>query len=334
MNTTLKKTIQYLVLISIGALLIYLSLKKTSVSQQEVLQAFRSANGLWLVVSIIISLLSHYVRAYRWNYLLENHHYKADWFTSNAAVFIGYLANYGLPRMGELSRCAVVSKYNKIPFDIALGTVIAERVVDMILLILLFVFVIVVEYHDLQALLDKYIVSPLSTYVSLSNLLIILVSLIAIALLILFINKRKQSQASVIDKVLQIVKNLTQPLLSIHKIKRPFGFWWWSISIWLLYFLSMYTCSLALPQTMHLGFFKISVLFLFGTFGVIATPGGIGAYHFLITELLLFYNIEKGAAVVFPWLVWGSQFLLVILLGGLSFIILPFVHNTKNTSNG
>lgn len=332
MNPTLKKIIQYVILIAIGVLLIYLSLKKTSVSRNEVFQAFQSANIFWIIASLIISFFSHYARAYRWNYLLENHHYKTDILTSNAAVFIGYLANYGLPRMGEISRCAVVSKYNKIPFDIALGTVIAERAVDMLLMFILFLFVIIFEYQDLQSLLNKYIFSPIASDLSMQKILIVLIAIVIVAVLLFFINKRKQTQSSFIDKIFQIIKNLTQPLLSIHKIKRPIGFWLWSISIWLLYFSSMYTCSLAMPETMHLGFFKISVLFLFGTIGVIITPGGIGAYHFLITELLLFYNVEKASAVAFPWLIWGSQFLLILFLGGLSFILLPLFHN-KNTSN-
>lgn len=332
MNPTLKKIIQYVILIAIGVLLIYLSLKKTSVSRNEVFQAFQSANIFWIIASLIISFFSHYARAYRWNYLLENYQYKTDILTSNAAVFIGYLANYGLPRMGEISRCAVVSKYNKIPFDIALGTVIAERAVDMLLMFILFLFVIIFEYQDLQSLLNKYIFSPIASDLSMQKILIVLIAIVIVAVLLFFINKRKQTQSSFIDKIFQIIKNLTQPLLSIHKIKRPIGFWLWSISIWLLYFSSMYTCSLAMPETMHLGFFKISVLFLFGTIGVIITPGGIGAYHFLITELLLFYNVEKASAVAFPWLIWGSQFLLILFLGGLSFILLPLFHN-KNTSN-
>lgn len=332
MNPTLKKIIQYVILIAIGVLLIYLSLKKTSVSRDEVFQAFQSANIFWIIASLIISFFSHYARAYRWNYLLENYQYKTDILISNAAVFIGYLANYGLPRMGEISRCAVVSKYNKIPFDIALGTVIAERAVDMLLMFILFLFVIIFEYQDLQSLLNKYIFSPITSDLSMQKILIVLIAIVIVTVLLFFINKRKQTQSSFIDKIFQIIKNLTQPLLSIHKIKRPIGFWLWSISIWLLYFSSMYTCSLAMPETMHLGFFKISVLFLFGTIGVIITPGGIGAYHFLITELLLFYNVEKASAVAFPWLIWGSQFLLILFLGGLSFILLPLFHN-KNTSN-
>jgi hypothetical protein len=123
-----------------------------------------------------------------------------------------------------------------------------------------------------------------------------------------------------------VIQNLTKPLLSIHKIKRPIQFWGLSIGIWLMYFLSMYFCAWALPSTEGISFLKIMVLFLFGTIGVIVTPGGIGAYHFLITELLLFYHVDKASAVAFPWLVWGTQFLMVLILGGLSFILLPIIH--------
>lgn len=119
--------------------------------------------------------------------------------------------------------------------------------------------------------------------------------------------------------------------MEIHKIKRPLGFWIWSLIIWLMYYLSMYTCALAMPSTEQLGILKILVLFLFGTVGVIVTPGGIGAYHFLLTEILLYYQLDNASAVAFPWIIWGTQFILILISGGLSFILLPvFAKNLNN----
>ncbi len=332
MNKKIKKIIQYVVLIGIGFLLVYLSINKANVSKEEVFIAFQNANIFWIIVSLIISFFSHFARAYRWNYLLENYQYKVDLFTSNAAVLIGYLANYGLPRMGEVSRCAVASQYNKIPFDIALGTIIAERVIDLFLTSVLFFLVISFEYQDLQDLLNKYILNPAFHYLSTQNVIIIFITIIVVAIIVVLIKKRtkQQKELSIIDKIYITVKNLMQPLLSIHKIKRPYGFWLWSIGIWILYFLSMYFCSLSMQDTMHLGPLKIMVIFLFGTFGIALTPGGIGAYHFLVTELLLFYGVKNSAAVAFPWLIWGTQFLLILILGGLSFILLPIFHSKNN----
>jgi len=327
-SASFKKTLQYIVLLLIGSLLIYLSIQKADVSLSELQNVFQNTNLIWVFVSIVISFLSHFARAYRWNYLLENYNYKTDLLTSNASVFIGYLANYGLPRMGEISRCAVVSKYNNIPLDIALGTVLAERVVDVLLMFVLFILVVIFQYNDLQELLNKYILQPFSEKLSGTNLILILALLIIGGILLYILNQRKtnKNSTSLWDKIFQVIQNLTKPLLSIHKIKHPIQFWGLSIGIWLMYFLSMYFCAWALPSTEGISFLKIMVLFLFGTIGVILTPGGIGAYHFLITELLLFYNVDKASAVAFPWLVWGTQFLMVLILGGLSFILLPIIH--------
>lgn len=328
MSASLKKTLQYIILLLIGSLLVYLSIRRTSVSFNELQKVFQNTNLIWVFVSIVISFLSHFARAYRWNYLLENYKYQTDLFTSNASVFIGYLANYGLPRMGEISRCAVVSKYNNIPLDIALGTVLAERVVDILLMFLLFILVVIFQYNDLQELLNKYILQPFSEKLSETNIILFLVLLLIGGLLLYILNQRKtnKSSTSLWNKVIRVIQNLIKPFLSIHKINHPIQFWGISIGIWLMYFLSMYFCAWALPSTESISFLKIMVLFLFGTIGVIVTPGGIGAYHFLITELLLFYNVDKASAVAFPWLVWGTQFLMVLILGGLSFILLPIIH--------
>ncbi|MEW6772575.1 MAG: lysylphosphatidylglycerol synthase transmembrane domain-containing protein [Bacteroidota bacterium] len=333
MNKKISSFIQYLVLLLLGGGLIYLSIKRTDVSKEEVVNAFTESNWLWIMFSLIISFFSHYARAYRWNYLLENygHHSKIN--ISLSSVLIGYLANYGLPRMGEISRCAVVNKYQKIPMDIALGTVIAERVVDMLLLIVIFILVVIFNYSDLYALLNQYIFTPFTQKLEGVNWIYLFIFLIIGMCFIYWLFKRKTSnnQPSLMDKILSFIQNIIRPLMEIHKIKRPLGFWIWSLIIWLMYYLSMYTCALAMPSTEQLGILKILVLFLFGTVGVIVTPGGIGAYHFLLTEILLYYQLDNASAVAFPWIIWGTQFILILISGGLSFILLPvFAKNLNN----
>lgn len=331
MRKNLKSLIQYLILLSVGGALVYLSFRKTSVSREEVLSAFSNANWFWITVSLIISFLSHYARAYRWNYLLENYQYKTDILTSLASVLIGYLANYGLPRMGEISRCAVVNKYNKIPMDIALGSVIAERIIDLLLMFVVFLLVILAKYEDLHSLLNIYIVVPLHEKLQNFNVThLFILMLVTITFTVLIQIKKKNKPESWLNKVITFIHNLLRPLLNIHKLKRPIGFWLWSLLIWLMYFLSMYTCALSMDATEHLGIWKVLVLFLFGTVGVIITPGGIGAYHFLITEILLFYQVKEASAVAFPWIVWGTQFLLIIFSGTLSFILLPIIYSKND----
>ncbi len=335
MQSSVKKIIQYIILLAIGGALIYLSIQRTQVSKEELYKAFQNTNKIWILVSLLVSFFSHLVRAYRWNFLLENYQLKTDLFTSTSSVFIGYLANYGLPRMGEISRCAIASKYNKIPIDIALGTVIAERVVDLLLLFTIFIFVILFQFQDLQTLLNKYILIPLSEKFSGQNVFYLLLIILFFVFVFFILMKRKKStsETPLFDKVIQVIRNLITPLLSIHKIPHPFAFWWNSLLIWILYFLSMYFCALSMPSTEHIGFLKIMVLFLFGTIGVIITPGGIGAYHFLITELLLFYQTDNASAVAFPWIIWGTQFLLVVLVSMLAFIFLPIYHTIKTENN-
>ncbi|MCX7729080.1 MAG: flippase-like domain-containing protein [Bacteroidia bacterium] len=330
MRQSIRSLIQYAVLLGIGGLLVYLSIQRTNVSKEELLHTFSNANWFWVSISLLISLFSHFARAYRWNYLLEQYNYTTDLPTSLSSVLIGYLANYGLPRMGEISRCAVVNKYNRIPMDIALGTVIAERVVDLFLLFLVFVLVVIFQYNDLYSLLNQYIFVPLHEKFQHTNwFLLAVVGTTGLVLLVLLLSKKNTTSVSWFDKAILFIQNLIRPLLSIHKIKRPAVFWIWSIVIWLAYFFSMYACSLSMSGTEHLGMLKILVLFLFGTIGVIVTPGGIGAYHFLITEILLFYQLDNASAAAFPWMIWGTQFILIIFTGALAFILLPIIHSKK-----
>lgn len=330
-NKNLKSIVQYIILLSIGGLLVFLSIKRTNVSKKELFYAFSQANWFWIIISLIISFFSHFARAYRWNYLLENYHYRIKLSTAVSSVLIGYLANYGLPRMGEISRCAIVNKYNKIPIDIALGTVIAERIIDLILMFMIFIAVIIFQFNDIHTLFNQYFLIPVQQKINNIHSLYTLIIIITTVLILYFTLKKKKNsnQTSLFNKIVIFLQNIIQPIFNIHKIKKPISFTMWSILIWLSYFFSMYTCSLSLPATEKLGLLNVLVLFLFGTIGVIVTPGGIGAYHFLITEILLYYNIDKASAVAFPWIIWGTQFLLILIAGSLSFILLPLLQNKR-----
>ncbi len=139
MNKKTKSIIQFIVLLGIGILLTYLSLKAVWPERDKIVDSFRKADYFWVGISIVIAFLSHFLRAFRWNYLLKPLGYSVKPANAVGAVLVGYFANYGLPRMGELTRCTLVTKYDNVPFEVALGTVITERIVDMLLLLCIFI---------------------------------------------------------------------------------------------------------------------------------------------------------------------------------------------------
>lgn len=332
MKKNTKSIIQFLVLLSVGILLAWLSIKSVWAEKDKIIESFQTANYVWVFIAILISLLSHYLRAFRWNYLLKPLGHQVKPFNALGAVLVGYFANYGIPRMGEITRCTLVTKYDKVPFEIALGTVITERIVDTLLLLVIFVLTLFAQFSQLTSLTSQYLFNPLMAKlhgVSEHPLkLVVLISVIVLLSVFLFLIRKKIANL-LNSKLGSIIKGFGKGLSSIKDIDKKFQFIALSIAIWLCYFYSLYVCFFAFTGTSHLGHSECLVLMLFGTFGVVFSPGGLGAYPAIVTSLLLFYGIDKISAVAFPWMAWTSQFVLIVVLGVLSLILLPLFNKEK-----
>ena len=334
MNKSTKSIIQFIVLLGVGILLAWLSIRSVWGERDKIADSFATANYFWVGVSIAIAFLSHYLRAFRWNYLLKPLGYSVKPTNALGAVLVGYFANYGLPRMGELTRCTLVAKYDDVPFEVALGTVITERIVDMLLLVFIFVLTLFAQFSQLKTLAVEYIVDPMMgklNGISAQPIkFIILISIVLIAF-IGFMLVRKKLAKALTGKFGNIIKGFGNGLSSVKDIDKKFQFIALSIAIWASYFYSLYACFFAFTGTSELGHSECLVLLLFGTFGVVFSPGGLGAYPAIITALLTYtYHIEKISAVSFPWMAWSSQFILVVVLGIMSIILLPIINKNKS----
>ena len=333
MNKRTKSIIQFVVLLGVGILLAWLSIKSVWVDRAKIANSFQTANYFWVGISILIAVFSHFLRAYRWNYLLKPLGYSVKPTNAMGAVLVGYFANYGLPRMGELTRCTLVAKYDNVPFEVALGTVITERIVDMLLLVLIFVLTLFAQFQELKTLAAEYIATPMMKKLEvISNHptgLIILIALVLVAI-IGFLLIRKKLANLLKGKFGSIIKGFGNGLSSVKDIDKKFQFIALSFAIWAAYFYSLYVCLFAFTGTSQLGHSECLVLLLFGTFGVVFSPGGLGAYPLIITSLLInTYHVEQISAVAFPWMAWTSQFILVVSLGLLSLILLPIINKKK-----
>ncbi|MBA3663430.1 MAG: flippase-like domain-containing protein [Bacteroidetes bacterium] len=327
-----KSVIQFLVLLGIGILLIWLSIRKITPSQkQEIFTAFRTADYFWVVLSMIIAFFSHFLRAFRWNYLLEPLGYKTNLVNANCHVIVGYLANYGIPRMGEVSRCALAAKYDKVPFEIAFGTVITERIVDFFVFTLIFAFTLLVQFKELIGLANKLVFNPLKSRlsgISESPVKMLVVAAIILACVGAFFFLRRKFANLLKGKLGVVVKGLAEGIGSIRKMKKPVQFIILSILIWASYFYSLYACLFAIKGTSHLGQAECLTLLLFGTFGVIFSPGGLGAYPFIVGGILMTtFGIDEVSSFALPWLSWTSQFILIL---SLSIFVLPLYNRKKN----
>lgn len=317
----------------IGILLVWLSFRSVWSDKEKILNSFKTANYFWVAISILFALLAHVLRAFRWNYLLKPAGYTVRSGNAIGAVMVGYFANYGLPRMGEISRCTLVAKYDDVPFEIALGTVITERIVDLLILIIIFFMTLFAQFSQLKDLTATYIYNPMMLkFQGVSDHplnFIILLSFLVLFAVGLFVIRKKVS-GLLKGKAGNVIRGFGKGLSSVKDIDKKFQFIVLSLAIWASYFYSLYVCFFAFEGTSNLGHSECLVLLLFGTLGVVFSPGGLGAYPAIVTALLIYYRIEQIAAFSFPWMAWTSQFILIISMGLLSLILLPIFNKAKS----
>ncbi len=325
---------QLVVFAAIGAGLVWLSIHNIPDKDMETTkQSFKNADYTIVVISALISLLAHVVRAWRWNSLLQPVGHSISFKNSFAAVMIGYVVNFAVNRAGEFTRCGVATRYEKIPFTTALGTVITERIVDFALFIILFFITLAVQFKELIGLTNLYVINPLSIRVSgLINNKIYLIIVIAVILgfvLTLYLLRNKIRNLFT-GKFGKFLRDFVAGLKSVKHLKNLYLFIFQSFLIWVLYFLSLYVCFWCFDETKDLGMKPALCVLLFGTLGVVISPGGIGAYQIIATQVLLFYGVVRHISISFPWIVWGAQFIVIIVIGGLCFLLLPIINRNKD----
>lgn len=330
-----KSILQFLVLLTIGILLIWLSLKQITTEQKlEIITAFKTANYLWIILAMAIAFLSHFLRAYRWNYLLKPVGFKTNLLNATCHVLVGYFANYGIPRMGEITRCTLASKYDDVPFEVGFGTVITERIIDFFLFLGIFALTLAFQFNQLIGLANELIFDKLNVYFSTlakEPSKMIVVGVLVLGTMAMVILLRKKFTKLLKGKFGNIIKGMGEGIGSIRKMEKPFHFIILSLAIWACYFYSLYFCFFAIPGTSHLGQKECLTLLLFGTFGVMFSPGGLGAYPAIVGGILLYtFKVDIVSSVALPWLSWTSQFILIVILGVISLIVLPIFNRKKN----
>ncbi|MEO8085279.1 MAG: lysylphosphatidylglycerol synthase transmembrane domain-containing protein [Bacteroidota bacterium] len=334
MNKHFLSAIKYILLLAVAFGLLYLAFKGVDVSRT--IEEISHANVFWLLASVFVSLVAFFSRAYRWNLLIEPLGYKPKFTSTLYSLMVGYLANLAVPRLGEVSRCGSLSKAEKLPFNSLLGTVIVERLIDVISLLICLLLTAIVEYDRLGNFLMDTIFTPIREKVNLYMQSALFVTVVLVALIVLisviiwFIRKSRQSEGE--SKLITLIKGLVDGLLSIGQLKRPWAFLFHSVLIWVMYFFMAYLAFFALPMTSSLSWSAGLFILVVGGLGMSApVQGGIGAYHLLVSQGLILYGLTQEDGLAFATLLHTSQLLLVIVLGGISFLML-FLAN-KNRDN-
>ena len=316
----LKKILNITLPLLLGVFLVYYAYNQfTSAQIDEMKSYFQSADYFYVALSLLFMKISHASRAYRWKYSLQYLGYQSGFWNNFMAIAVGYLLNLTIPRSGELSRAVVLQKYNNIPFDKGFGTIIAERIIDLLFLILFVVLALVLQYRQL--------VGFISQQIPVTQLLVIMgvFSLIGIVGLYLLYT----SQWKLFVFIRQKISGLAEGVLSIFKMPYRLPFLIHTLIIWISFVLTFYFGTKALPETSGISLGVIMVAFVVGSLAISFTNGGIGAFPLLIAKILALYGISLTAGTAFGWILWTTQTVLIIVLGGLSFLLLPIVNKEK-----
>lgn len=311
----------------LGIALIWWSLHQIPAEEWTKFTLALKQSKLWIVFPVFIILgLSHFLRALRWRLIMEPLGYQPSIANTYLAVLIGYLANLAIPRLGEVLKCTLLAKYEKVPAEKIVGTIVAERAFDVISLGIVFLMALSLQFNVIEAgwnQLKNQTATPVINSNE-GNWKMYLFVGIGILLVALFFILRKR-----IPKMLaafkQIISGIWEGVMSATKLKQQKLFFLYSFGIWFLYLLATYVGLYATAGTESSFATAISCL-AYASIGMILTPGGIGAYAYFMAKVLELNGVDYTLGLANGTLQWFSQFLIVIVLGGLSLIILPIIN--------
>ncbi|MEQ1676685.1 MAG: lysylphosphatidylglycerol synthase transmembrane domain-containing protein [Chitinophagaceae bacterium] len=337
MNKRLRTILQYTFFLGLGIFLVWWSVKDlTSEDKSQIRLALQTAR-YWLIIPVFgILFLSHLVRALRWKLLIEPLGYKPSTTNTVFAVFIGYLANQAVPRLGEVLKCTVLARYEKVPADKLIGTIILERIIDAICLMIIFGITLAIQPDIYAQLIDTVFNSggeKKEKTISSTLVTAIIAGLIILALAIWMI-KNKKGFADLLLLFKKIWRSIWQGVSAIKHLKKRWLFLFLTISMWTLYLVGGYIGFMALKETNQYGIKEAFTVLSAGSIGMIATPGGIGTYAYLLQKTMQVYGLNSGVALAFGWILWLAQ-TVVILIGGLiSFVAIPWYNKRKTNETG
>lgn len=312
----IKKSLKIILPLALGGFLVWYSLSDISVD--TLLKYFKEANYWWIVLGLFFGLLSHLSRAYRWKFLLEPMGYKPDFGNSVMAVLVAYLVNFAVPRAGEVSRAAVMANYENIPFEKGFGTIVAERITDLIMMLIVITITLFVQFDFIYELVTKNS-DPIKIGIILGALSIVFY---------LFSRYVKKATSGIGLKIKDFIAGLIEGATSVFKMKHKWAFIFHTLFIWLMY-VCMFWVTVPAIEGLQVPFGGILIGFIAGGFSIAATNGGIGLYPVAVSGAFALFGIAEEPATAFGWIMWTTQTAMIIAFGGFAFLVLPIYNKNK-----
>lgn len=301
-------------------LVLYSYYSTSAENRKEILKYILEADLFWVGISIMIGILSHISRAIRWNYLLQPLGYRPKVRNNVLFILMAYFANLGIPRSGEVLRATALTTYEKVPFQKGFGTIVTERVIDLLMLLLIILIALISQTKIILGYLKDNGVGLTAT---------ILVVIAGIAFLFVFLAFLKKSSSKIAIKLKTLIKGLLDGVLSIFKMERKWAFLFHTLFIWGAYIGMFWVIKYTVPETINLTISELLVAFIAGAFAMSTTNGGIGLYPIAVSKALAIYGISAVSGDAFGWIMWIAQTLMVVVFGAISFLLLPLLNRNR-----
>jgi len=316
LNSRTKKIIKIIIPLLFGGGLIWYLF--TIIPPKTLLEYFKNANYWWISLGLFFGILSHLSRAYRWKFMLEPMGYTPRFINSALAVLIGYFVNLAIPRAGEVSRASVMANYENIPFEKGFGTIVAERIADLIMMFLIIGVTLLIQFDFILQLVKEKL-DPVKIIIGL-----------AVCLIggFFFYKYVRKSTKGVGLKIKKFIKSLVEGVTSIFRMKNKWPFIFHTVFIWAMYVL-MFWATIPAIEGLQVPFGGILVGFIAGGFSIAATNGGIGLYPLAVAGAFTLFGVPEEPSTAFGSVMWAAQTTMVILFGGLSFLLLPICNKAK-----
>jgi uncharacterized protein (TIRG00374 family) len=316
LNNTVKKSLKIVLPLALGGFLVWYSLSNISID--VLIGYFKNAKYSWIFLGLFFGVLSHLSRAYRWKFMLEPIGYKPKFTNSVLAVLIAYLVNLAIPRSGEVSRAAVMANYENVPFEKGFGTIVAERIADLIMMLIIVAITLFVQFDFIYDLLTKNF-DP-------TKIILLLVALI-IGFFV-FSSFVKKAKKGFLLKIKTFVAGLVEGVTSIFKMKSKWAFIFHTVFIWAMY-VAMFWATIPAIDGLNVPIGGVLIGFIAGGFSIAATNGGVGLYPIAVAGAFALFGIDEEPANAFGWIMWTAQTAMIVIFGGLSFLVLPIYNKNK-----
>lgn len=350
MRHHLAKGAKITIFFSVGIIMLFLVYKRQDIAFQadcaikgtptdqcsllgKIFEDISGANYIWIVLSLGLFMVTNVFRALRWKMMLNAIGYQPKFINLIGTIMINYLANLGIPRSGEVIRAGLISQYENIPVEKALGTIFTDRIFDVIMLLIAIGLAMLLGGGDFLAYLDENISigQKLNVLFDRPWLMAVLSFFMLFCILLTWKNRAKISASTMGKKVIHLFKGFSDGVQSVRQVSSVPLFIFYTCGIWVLYYFMTYVAFFSFEPTSHLGPIAGLVVFVFGSLGiVIPTPGGMGSYHYLIGESLAMYGIGGIEAFSFANIIFFSiQVFINIFLGIIALVVLPIINKEK-----